>query len=279
MLGQTFALPTDVSNSASEAISSLELEEAEQALTAVMPSAPLHARRALLSWSTEYCYNTASGALDTSRSLGCAAEPTSAPACVIGASPTAQSMCNLGAHKRGVDQDRWFDSYAYDHCEQAVVYVSTDDSERYYCKGGLTTTGDWSTRRRASAAPNKPESTNDNGWKCWWRRGYEWHDGKCRASQRFLGETCWDDSGVCDNQGHASYSGRHLSCASVPELGITTPTCIPSAFEIERNSCKCNWFDWNFVVACGASQCNGHPCVWSTGPGGWMCDYNADNNW
>lgn len=285
LLGRASALPTETTRTEDEITQKLafdvtdeELKQAEKALEDT-PSATLHARRALLSWSTEYCYLLASGELDNMRSLGCVPEPTSAPTCSVGDAPSTSAPCDLGANRRGVDQHRWFDTYAFDHCEQVVVYVSTDASESYYCKGGLQSTGDWSTRRRASAAPDAPESTSDNRWDCWWRSGFEWHDGKCHASKRFLGETCWDDSGECDNEGHAPYSGRHLSCATVPELGITTPSCIPSAFEIQRNSCSCNWFDWYFLVSCGASQCNGHPCVWSTGPGGWMCDYNQGNDW
>ena len=170
---------------------------------------------------------------------------------------------------------------AFDHCESVVVYVPIVGEKRHYCKGRLASTGDWTTRYRDAAGDGKPESTTDGGWNCWWKRGYEWHDGKCRASKRFLGEACWDDSGECDNDGIEPYSGLRLSCATMPDLGMTSPTCIPSAFDIERNECTCGWFDWWVGFACGAKDgaCNGHPCVWSTGSGKYSCDYQADNDW
>lgn len=246
-------------------------------------SAPLHLRRELLSQSTSYCYlNADGGARDQLHDIpGCSAEPTDAPACVAGAASSESPLCSL-RNKDGVDSHRWFDSYAFDHCQSVQVYVRADASEHYYCMaGGLSSTGDWSTRRRDSAGGGNPETSNDGSWGCWWKSGYSWVDGACRHRTRFLGETCQDEVGICQNDGVDSYSGLHLSCAIVPNFGITTPTCIPSAFDITRNSCSCGWFDWWFGVVCGAadSQCYGHPCVRSTGPGGWMCDYNQGNDW
>lgn len=249
-------------------------------LASALPSAPLHVRRKLLSQGTTYCYLNADGSpRDALGALSCDPEPTQAPVCVTGGTT---ALCKL-PHRNGVDENRWFDSYAFDHCTDVVAYVSADGSERYYCAAGaLQSTGDWSTRRRETAGGGNPESTNDGSWGCWWKSGYSYTYGKCQHRTRFLGETCADEVGICENSNSPSYSGLHLSCATVPEIGITTPTCIPSAFYIERNSCSCGWFDWWFAVACGAgspNECNGHPCVFSTGPGGWMCDYNQGNDW
>jgi len=242
-------------------------------------TATLHARRKLLSQGTTYCYNDAAGNLindGTHVNIGCGTgEDTSAPACTVGAGET---LCSLGANHNGVDESRW-DAYSFDHCESVVVYVSPDESQRFYCTR-LVTTGDWSTRRRPASEGR--ETTGDGYWGCGWPwQSTQWHEDACRSVPRYLGETCWDDAGECVNSGVASYDGLHLSCATVPELGIDTPTCIPSAFEIERNQCECGWFDWYFFVACGAGggACNGHPCVLSTRDGSKYCDYQADNNW
>lgn len=243
---------------------------------------PLHVRRQLLSQSTTYCYLDSSGNLKDGEfiSIGCGSrEPTAAPACAAGA-PSLTSACFLGGNRNGADANRWTEAYAFDHCEQLTVYVHEDGTNKHYCER-LARTGDWSTRRRDTAGSGKPESTNDGGWSCWWSSDKQWHDGKCRAKTRFLGEACWDDSGECDNSGAEPYSGLHLSCATMPSLGITSPTCIPSAFAIERNQCECGWFDWYIGFACGAadSACNGHPCVLSTQNGKYFCDYQADNDW
>lgn len=245
---------------------------------------PLHVRRQLLSQSTTYCYlnSTTSGIRADTIGFGCGeAEPQSVDACEVG----AQTICALGSNHNGVDANRWFSDYSFDHCEEVIVYVKESGnmtaSESYYCKR-LGSTGDWSTRRRESAGMGVPESDSTSWWWCgWWGSGFEWHDGRCRSSRRFLGEACWDDSGECFNEGAPPYSGLHMSCATMPSLGISSPTCIPSAFEIERNSCQCGWFDWWLGVACGAADgtCNGHACVWSTGSGEYTCDYATDNNW
>lgn len=236
-------------------------------------------RRSLLSQSTTYCYLDESGNIKDGLgfiSIGCGVGEPDVSTCAVGTT----GACFLGDNHNGADSDRWLTTYAFDHCQEVVVYVKSDERERYYCNK-LATTGDWSTRRREHAGAGKAESTSDGGWGCWWKSGYEWHNGRCKASKRFLGETCWDDSGECDNGGVEKYSELRLSCATMPTLGITTPTCIPAAFEIERNQCKCGWFDWYAIVACGAAnnECNGHPCVASTGPNGWTCDYNEDNDW
>merc|ERR1719453_2077050 len=182
-------------------------------------SAPLHLRRQLLSQSTSYCYLNADGSVRDVM-LGCSAEPTDAPACVTGAAPSSSPLCSL-PHKDGVDSNRWFDSYAFDHCQSVQVYVRADASEHYYCAaGGLSSTGDWSTRRRESAGGGNPETSNDGSWGCWWKSGYSWVDGACRHRTRFLGETCQDEVGICQNDGVDSYSGLHLSCAIVPDFGI-----------------------------------------------------------
>jgi len=245
-------------------------------------SAPTIAmRRKLLSQGTSYCYLNQSGSLITDEayiSIGCGEEPLDAPTCTIGA---GAATCFLGDNRNGVDANRWYDSYAFDHCEDVQVFVDPDETQRYYCRR-LITTGDWSTRRRAMAGVGAPETTGDSWWGCGWPwQSTGWHDDACRSVPRFLGEACWDDSGECDNSNVPAYDGLHLSCATVPELGINTPTCVPSAFEIQRNTCDCGWFDWYFFVACGAGGgvCNGHPCVMSTGDGSYTCDYQANNDW
>lgn len=232
-------------------------------------------RRQLLSQGTMYCYSD-------SLTLGCEAEPVSSPACGTD-SATTSTFCALpDDNVRGVDKDRWLATYAFDHCSDRLIYVKGGDSCdaegatcNYYCKV-LESTGDWSTRRREVATDNA-ESKGTSWWWCGWWSGYEWHDGRCQHSTRYLGESCWDGP-ECYNDGIKAYDGLHMSCAAAPGVA-TTPTCIPSAFEIERNQCECNWFDWHFFFACGSSQCNGHPCVLSTGDGNRYCDYQADNNW
>lgn len=236
-------------------------------------------RRELLSFSRTYCYVNEDGSLRPDRlPIGCTEEPVTAPACTV----DSTALCALTGSVNGVDQDRWTASYQFDHCAQTTVYVrgegncgDTDTRCAYYCER-LDSTGDWSGRRRPSG---RAESKSRPWYGCW--GGYETRNGRCRDQTRYLGEECWDDTGECFNDGVDPYEGRRLSCATAASAGVEgSPTCIPAAFKVEeRNECTCNWFDWHFFFACGASQCNGHPCVLSTGDGKRYCDYQQDNNW
>jgi len=236
--------------------------------------------RRLLSRTTTSCYVDTSGVLRPDMlALGCTDEPTALPTCTVGSS----TPCALSGG--GVDAERWLASYDFAYCSVVTRFVrgsgnSCEDegtSCTYYCDE-LASTGDWSTRRREAVTSNA-ESTDTSWWWCGWWSGYQWEDGRCQDKTRYLGESCWDDSGECYNDGADAYSGLHMSCATVPGAGINSPTCIPSAFTIERNQCECSWFDWHVGFACGASNCNGHACVWNTGDGNRYCDYQTDNNW
>lgn len=215
-------------------------------------------------------------------------EPLDAPPCTTSSVITPEAPCAL-LNANGVDGDRWESSYDFRHCSDSVNYVRGAGTEcdapgtscNWYCKK-LETTGEWATRHRTSshkdAVKKKCGWWGCNWWTCGWGSGYQWHDGSCQDQTRYLGEACWDDSGECFNEGIKPYDGLHMSCATTEDT--STPRCMPSAFKLnERNQCECNWFDWHFGVACGASQCNGHACVWSTGSGKYSCDYQTDNNW
>ena len=207
------------------------------------------------------------------------------PACAVDSVVSPESPCKLTS-ENGVDKGRWEADYQFEHCSRATRYTrgegrecdSPNTSCHWYCEA-LDDTGDWSARRRPS---DRAESSDTSWWWCGWWSGYEWHNGRCHDSTRYLGEECWDDSGECFNEGVAQYDGLHLSCATAEAAGIVgAPRCIPSAFKLEDRTtqCECNWFDWHFGVACGANQCNGHTCVWSTGSGNYTCDWQTDNNW
>jgi len=257
---------------------------------AALPTEDLRSRRNLLSFSQQFCYVHANGTLQSGAAWipdDCTDEPVSAPACTIASSPGPGNLCKLTTSSRGVDSGRW-DDYDFASCSKSFLYVRGENTEcdaegtdcQYYCEK-LELTGDWSTRQRTGRA----DVTTRCGWfgcswfTCGWGSGYEWHDGQCRDKTRYLGEDCWDDSGECSNDGVEPYDGLRMACATDEPSGVTTPRCIPSAFRLDnRNQCTCNWFDWHLGVACGADQCNGHACVWSTG-GGWACDYQTDNNW
>jgi hypothetical protein len=246
-------------------------------------SAPEHSRpshRQLLSRMTTFCYS------DEISRLLCDPEPVSSPACGT-ENATTSTFCALSDDfVFGVDNDRWLATYTFDYCSDRVMYIergqnlvitrSDCNAEGVtcssYCKV-LESTGNWSTRRRAAVTVNSA-SKDTPFWRCpWWL----WHDGSCRDSTRYLGESCWGGT-ECYNDGIKPYDGLHMSCAVATGVA-TTPTCIPSAFDIERNRCECNWFDWNFFFVCGSSQCNGHPCVFNMGDTTRYCDYQEDNNW
>jgi len=246
------------------------------------PFQALDVRRKLLSQSTLYCYLDANGNIASdSVGIGCdGGMPQGASACMAGTSVSSASPCALGDNLNGVDVNRWENTYAFDHCEDVVIYTLADGAKRGFCRR-LASTGAWHLRRRDTAGSGRQATTSDSWWGCgWWWQGTTWHNGKCHDSKRYLGESCWDNV-ECDNSGVDSYAGLHMSCATVPPLEITSPTCIPSAFEIERNKCHCGWFDWYVGFACGAADgaCNGHPCVYSTGSGDYSCDYQANNDW
>lgn len=238
--------------------------------------------RELLSFTRQHCYVTVDGTLrpasDVFITQGCTDEPASSPPCSVDSVIGPGNLCKMTGNEHGVDKNRWESTFEFEHCSMSYKYVRSDDTSQYYCER-LESTGDWSTRRRPAS---RAESSNDGWWTCGWWSGYEWHDGACRDSTRYLGEECWDDSGECYNEGVAPYDGLRLACATDESAGVIgTPRCIPAAYMLDshRNACECNWFDWNFLVACGADQCNGHACVASTGPNGWQCDYQTDNNW
>lgn len=250
----------------------------------------LAVHRELLSFGTSYCYVNPDGSLNKELGLGCTPEPVpgSVPACAIG----SLGQCVLEGNSKGVDAQRWTAQYDFAFCPQTIIYVRGErcgepgascncgDSGvtcTSYCEQ-LESVGDWSDRRRESAT-NRAESKSRPWYGCW--SGYETRNGRCHDQTRYLGEECWDDTGECFNDGVDAYDGRHMSCATSESAGIgDPPTCIPSAFKLdERNQCTCNWFDWWIGVACGANQCNGHPCVWSTGDGNYYCDYQQDNDW
>jgi len=253
-----------------------------------LPAEDVSSRRELLSFSTQYCYVHSDGTLQTGTQWipdDCTNEPTSAPACTVASTPGPGTLCKLTESQRGVDAGRWND-YTFAHCSKAIMYVRGEGTDcdadgttcQYYCEQ-LEPTGDWSTRRRTGRADviHRCGWFGCSWWTCGWWSGYQWHGGQCRDKTRYLGEDCWDDAGECNNDGIAAYDGLRMSCAT--DAGSTTPRCIPSAYMLDnRNQCTCSWFDWYLGVACGADQCNGHACVWSTG-GGWWCDYQTDNNW
>lgn len=257
---------------------------------AALPTEDASSRRELLSFSRSFCYVHANGTLHTGAQWipsDCTDEPLNAEACTVASTPGQGNLCKLTQSQNGVDAGRW-DDYNFLHCSKAFLYIrgeSTDcDSDgttcQYYCEQ-LDVTGDWSTRQRTGRDDviTRCGWFGCSWWTCGWWSGYQWHGDQCRDKTRYLGEDCWDDSGECDNDGIQAYDGLRMACATDEPSGITTPRCIPSAYKLEnRNQCTCNWFDWNLGVACGADQCNGHACVWSTG-GGWWCDYQTDNNW
>ena len=209
-------------------------------------------RRALLSYSTSYCYVYPNGTLKGDGWLpdGCTDEPVHASACTVG----SNSLCVLGGNQGGVDKSRWEVDYAFNYCEETLVYVrgagqwctDADTSCHYYCNQ-LTHTGIWATRRRA-AITQTAESDGTSwfwckltGWNPW--NPWDWHEGRCRHGIRFLGESCWDDRGECYNAGITPYDGLRLACATLPSAAVYTPTCIPAGYRVERNSCSCNVFD------------------------------------
>ena len=174
-------------------------------------------------------------------------------------------------------------SYGVAQCSEKTTYeegTGPDSTSVTFCKK-FVQFADWSGRVRPAGSE---KTIYNSGWwrsfRCWWTPGYSWQDGQCESKDRYLGETCWD-GGECNNEGVQSYDGMRMSCAKLAYGGGASAqaTCVPSIYPVVRNECTCNWFDWNFFVACGSNDCNGHACVLSTGDGKKYCDYNTDNNW
>lgn len=164
-----------------------------------------------------------------------------------------------------------------------VVYESKSDDVTRVCNR-FVQLNEWSSKgivRPSDAYPTKKPRTFlgvcQKGYaaKEWW--------GECLSKTRYLGDVCWDafwfwqTEGRCINEVD-SYDAYHLSCSSQGSLSGEA-ICQPSVLPLERNQCECGWFDWNFIVACGSIDCNGHACVLDSSSGKRYCDYNTDNNW
>jgi len=163
-------------------------------------------------------------------------------------------------------------NYRIAYCTERITYISEQDERRSFCKQQQVANG-FPTR-----PSNRPLGNGNSWWWCGWGwSDYEWHEGRCVDTTRFLGERCGDEWGICKNDAEPYHKDR-LSCYESDDM--SEPRCIPSnRAGIERNSCDYQWVSWYVFVARGSNNCNGHACVFSTGPGGWMCDYHTGNNW
>jgi len=133
----------------------------------------------------------------------------------------------------------------------------------------------------------------------WCDSGYTtgFTEDECVAKERYVGESCWDgwSSGACQQNGAQAYDETRLTCVDLVELesaaqtelhdpnarkGTASAKCVPGVhvYGGPRPQCTCSW-DWYGFVACGASQCNGHACVLSTGDGNKYCDWSTTNDW
>jgi len=158
------------------------------------------------------------------------------------------------------------DGYDVAYCQDKECFIPKDDERNSVCicKDMERIPG---FPKRGSRAARKCEGKWWEWGCCLFTSGYTWKDGKCQDKTRFINERCWD-GGECKN----GDGDARVSCYD--------NRCMPSVSVQNRAKCECDLIGWYFFFACSSSDtCDGHACVFSTGPGGWMCDYNTDQNW
>jgi len=221
----------------------------------------------------------------------CWSKKPAAPAACDASSGTTvcacpDSFCTIDELKRKPPSIGW--------CDDKVVYVEAGDTHVNSNTGEVAVTGtgekvmcqnmvkydQWEAKHLVARDSDGPAENSRGYWSCWSRNGHAWHDGKCRRSQRYLGEKCWGGSkwyrstrpGSCagSTSGYDHYS---TSCYA----GV----CVPKAWAQQKQQCECAWVGWNLIAVCSAANnaCDGHACVLNTGDGKKYCDYSTAQDW
>jgi len=123
------------------------------------------------------------------------------------------------------------------------------------------------------------ETTCTNHWWeaacCFTKPGFSFHDGVCSGKDKYLGEECGDEWGICKNDKDDEYM-YHLACYQ-KEGTSTKPTCNARIFDVvEKKECACSALT---LVICSSDDCNGHACVQSFSDFKHYCDWFSGNNW
>lgn len=190
-------------------------------------------------------------------------------------------------------------SYSYSYCTDLTTYIGNDNSVVSICRD-FQNYGNYNANLAQSYdAPWKGCRWWNSCWYSSCRSGYHGNGNTCVADGRFMGQTCGRTQ-ECRNGDHDQdpYDAYHLSCVATADTGGSA-RCVPSAFgassqvssagtgnsasqvlvtpRIARKQCSCSWGSANLFIFCGSDDCNGHPCVLSTGDGNKYCDFQQDN--
>jgi len=245
-------------------------------------SGPARARR--VARSTSYCYEGQASVIpgecgtwpDAASTPACAVDSGS-DTCMCRAGVGPEDGCNTEAGSYGGGGSGG--GYSLGFCQDQAVYVSKAagtaavEARTRTCSS-MKKVASFATRAASGRAYEKYRGSWWKWWKCagvFWD-GYEWDDGKCLDSKRYLGEACGYST---DCQGPSGYDEAALAC---PSNGAEPNTCIPALKVESRAQCTCDWFKWHLGFACGSDTCNGHACVWNTGDGNRYCDNNAEDD-
>ena len=103
------------------------------------------------------------------------------------------------------------------------------------------------------------------------------------AHDRYLGETCWDNS-RCQQSDAEAYDAHRVACATCADVdGASAARCVPAVLmhQAPRQPCSCNrgsFFNIMSYVACRSSDCHGHQCVLTTMDMNMYCDWQSPHS-
>eukprot|EP00397_Hematodinium_sp_SG-2012_P028126 GEMP01029595.1.p1 GENE.GEMP01029595.1~~GEMP01029595.1.p1 ORF type:complete len:175 (+),score=31.28 GEMP01029595.1:511-1035(+) len=157
---------------------------------------------------------------------------------------------------------------------------------RTFCRSGITIVRGFPTRNEDEYPAVAPYVGKVLCWMLWRTRGYTWKDNACTAYRRYVGETCWRHTGMCDNSAVGRDGTRRLTCAVVhrnAEEDVVS-RCVPTLRGFALTPCSCDGSDSKdppISELCGAKECHGHACKGQINLGDQRyCDFEfSDNDW
>jgi len=168
-------------------------------------------------------------------------------------------------------------NFTIGQCGSATYYIREGDdflTESIVCER-FDIFDQWNELGKIGTAETTCE---DHWWAaacCFSKRGFSFRDGICSEKDKYLGDECGDEWGICKNdKTNAAEVGHQLSCYQ--KEGTSEPKCYPSSNEMQQQECTCSFV--NFVF-CPSKDCNGHACVLTTADLNHYCDWGTGNNW